>query len=223
MGREHRTLDGNAQAPETYTYGLLDAPGFTLDSAGNATFAGNVTVTGAVSAGSGLGTPNPYGIAGATLADPLMIQGNYASSSGLLIGGVAPLAAGPISALGTRLVTAGSGSSGQNKIGIYKLDGTLIDTTVDMSAILAGSAGFVDAALASGTYQHPGGAVYLMLLCHYSVADPHIGGSSVNTDKFPALNGVLPTIFDTGITSLPASLAPGTRQVNNAQFYLYAR
>jgi hypothetical protein len=226
MAVERLDLDNNPGARAVHTFGRQGGPiGVEYDSEGNATFLGSLSVVGAISAGSGLGgASNPYGLAAETV-NPFSMSTSYNVASGTMVLCLMALST-PITHLGTWLRQEGVTSSGSNRLVIYASDGTLIDTTTDMTADFATSTiRCIEAPLASGSYD-PGGtvSVYIGALTHFSGTVPQLEGTAdVGGGFMPAINGLSPTIYLTGQTSAPASINPATANKNSASYYFYAR
>jgi hypothetical protein len=218
--------DANPGARATHTFGRQGAPvGVSFDSEGNATFGGDLTVVGAIAAGSGLGgASNPYGL-GCQTVDPMAgIVTTYSLGAGTLVLCLMALST-PITKLGTWLKGAGTTSSGSNRLALYHEDGTLIDTTGDMTTDFSTSGQrCIEGDLTLGEFD-PGGTigVYIGALTHFSAGNASLAGTPDVGTSFVTINGHRPSIFLAGQTSPPASFSPAGASVNSAAYYFYGR
>lgn len=225
MPIERVDVADNPTARGTWTWGRQDGPtGLRVDSEGNLSVAGDLAVTGSITAVPGIAAADPYGLAAATIDLP-SVAANYNLSSGVMVACAVIVPAGPVAMLGTMLTTAGITSTGANRMGLYDIAGTLIDITAPMTAeFQATPPVMIQEHLLNGTYTNPTTRpMYIAALTHFTSA-PTIGGSAaVPVSQIPPLNGVYPTIFLTGQTALPSSFSPASAQQNNAWYFLFAR
>lgn len=200
-----------------------DALGVTMDTEGNVSFSGDVTVGGSIIGGNVSGGPsNPYGLGALTVPDLYAgINDQFPIGSGTHVLNLVSLAAGDYTHLGAWLQSAGTTSTGSNRLTLYLEDGTLIDVSNDMTTDFGSGSGWVEQPLSAGTYTHPGGNVYIGALSHFSV-DPHLWASN-NLTNVVTINGHRPTIYYTGQTSPPASINVGAANTNSAAYAMYIR
>lgn len=164
------------------------------------------------------------GLTGVTMAPEVCNAGTTGASlsAGVMVFEQIWVPSKSVSLLSCWLAAAGATSSGTNVMSLYNGSGTLLDSTVDMTAAFAGSTGIIEAALSAGARFLTAGVYVLAILTHFSLTAPKVAATA-NVPNTVPFSGRTPGGFLTAQANPPATVNLATLSANSGGYYMGVR